>query len=217
MAFVPDGEEPLALTDFQVQVAQLFFSLPEAAGFLLAGGAALVAQHLTTRPTQDLDFFTRVGGTGVPAARDALEAAAHDRGWTIERVRDEATFCRLIVHGDDNLLVDLAVDSPPEQPATVSLIGPTFAPEELAGRKVVALFDRAEARDFADVFELAQRVSKDDLLEQAAQVDLGFDRPIFAQMLRSLARFRDQDLPMPEARIPAMREFFATWAEQLDT
>lgn len=137
MAFVPDGEEPLALTDFQVQVAQLFFSLPEAAGFLLAGGAALVAQHLTTRPTQDLDFFTRVGGTGVPAARDALEAAAHDRGWTIERVRDEATFCRLIVHGDDNLLVDLAVDSPPEQPATVSLIGPTFAPEELAGRKVV--------------------------------------------------------------------------------
>ena len=38
--------------------------------------AGLVAQHLTTRPTQDLDFFTRVGGTGVPAARDALEAAA---------------------------------------------------------------------------------------------------------------------------------------------
>jgi len=59
------------LTDFQVQVAQLFFSLPEAAGFLLAGGAGLVAQHLTTRPTQDLDFCTRVGSTGVPAARDA--------------------------------------------------------------------------------------------------------------------------------------------------
>jgi len=86
VAFVPDGQKPLALTDFQVLVAQLFFSLPEAAGFLLAGGAGLVAQHLTTRPTQDLDFFTRVGGTGVPAARDALEAAAHDRGWTIEKV-----------------------------------------------------------------------------------------------------------------------------------
>lgn len=205
------------MTDFQVQVAQLFFSLPEAQGFLLAGGAALVAQHLTTRPTQDLDFFTRVGGTGVPAARDALEAAAHRRGWTMQRVRDEAKFCRLIIHGDDNLLVDLALDSPPEQPATASLLGPTFAPEELAGRKVVALFDRAEARDFADVFELTRQFSKDDLLQQAAQVDLGFDRPIFAQMLRSLARFRDQDLPTPETHIPAMREFFATWADQLDT
>lgn len=150
MAPFPDGQQPLALTDFQVQVAQPFFSLPEAAGFLLAGGAGLVAQHLTTRPTHDLDFFTRVGGTGVPAARDALEVAAHDRGWTIERVRDEATFCRLIVRGEEALLVDLALDSPPEHPVTASPIGPTFAPEELAGRKVVALFDRAEARDFAD-------------------------------------------------------------------
>ena len=49
--------EGLALTDFQVRVAQLFFSLPAARGFLLADGAALVAQQLTTRPTQDLDFL----------------------------------------------------------------------------------------------------------------------------------------------------------------
>ena len=217
MASFPDGHEPLALTDFQVQVAQLFFSLPETAGFLLAGGAGLVAQHLTTRPTQDLDFFTRVGGTGVPAARDALEAAAHDRGWTIERVRDEATFCRLVVHGNEDLLVDLALDSPPEHPATASLIGPTFAPRELAGRKVIALFDRAEARDFADVFELIQHFSKEDLLAEAYEVDRGFDRHIFAQMLRSLARFSDADLPAPEAQMASMRDFFATWADQLDT
>jgi hypothetical protein len=127
--------EGLALTDFQVRVAQLFFSLPAAQSFLLAGGAALVAQHLTTRPTQDLDFFTRVGATSVPAARDALEIAAQEQGWSIERIRDEATFCRLIIHGADDLLVDLALDAPPQQPATASLIGPTFAPEELAGAR----------------------------------------------------------------------------------
>jgi len=213
-----NGEQkPLALTHFQVQVARLFFSLPEAAGFLLAGGAGLVAQHLTTRPTQDLDFFTRVGGTGVPAARDAFEAAVHDRGWTIERIRDEATFCRLVVHGNEDLLVDLALDSPPGHAATASLIGPTFAPRELAARKVVALFDRAEARDFADVFELSAHFSKEDLLAEASEVDRGFDRHIFAQMLRSLARFNDADLPAPEAHIASMRDFFATWADQLDT
>ena len=49
---------PAGLTAFQVEVAQLFFALPASAGFLLAGGAALVAQHLTSRPTHDLDFFT---------------------------------------------------------------------------------------------------------------------------------------------------------------
>jgi hypothetical protein len=47
------------LTDFQIDVAQLFFSLPASGGFLLAGGGALLAQGLTARPTQDLDFFTR--------------------------------------------------------------------------------------------------------------------------------------------------------------
>jgi hypothetical protein len=45
-----------ALTAFQLEVARIFFSLPASAGFLLAGGAALAAQHLTERPTQDLDF-----------------------------------------------------------------------------------------------------------------------------------------------------------------
>ena len=137
-------------------------------------------------------------------------------GWSIERIRDGPTFCRLIVHGNDDLLVDLALDSPPEQPATASLIGPTYAREELAGRKVVALFDRADARDFADVFELSEHFSKSDLLDQAAQVDLGFDQHILAQMLRSLTRFSDQDLPAPEERIPAMRDFFAAWAKELD-
>lgn len=217
MTSASGGRQPLALTAFQVQVAQLFFSLPPTQGFLLAGGAALVAQHLTSRPTQDLDFFTRVGATSVPAARDALEIAARTQGWSVDRVRDEATFCRLVIHGNDDLLVDLALDSPPQHPATASLIGPTFAPRELSGRKVVALFDRAEARDFADVFELSSHFSKEDLLAEASEVDRGFDRRIFAEMLRSLARFSDADLPTSEALITSMRDFFATWADQLDT
>jgi hypothetical protein len=81
------------LTDFQLEVTRLFFSLPASKGFLLAGGAALLAQHLTTRPTEDLDFFTAPDRGHVPAARDALEAAARKRGWTTERIHDSDTFC----------------------------------------------------------------------------------------------------------------------------
>ena len=55
------------LTDFQLEVTRLFFSLPASKGFLLAGGAALLAQHLTTRPTEDLDFFTAPDRGHVPA------------------------------------------------------------------------------------------------------------------------------------------------------
>ncbi|MGH3925670.1 MAG: nucleotidyl transferase AbiEii/AbiGii toxin family protein, partial [Pseudonocardiaceae bacterium] len=84
----PAATAPEGLTSFQIQVAQLFFSLPASNGFLLAGGAALAAQHLTTRPTRDLDFFTGPGRGDVPTARDAFEAAALAHGWAVHRVRD---------------------------------------------------------------------------------------------------------------------------------
>lgn len=75
-----------------------------------------------------------------------------------------------MVSGTEDLLVDLAMDSAPSRPSTVSIAGPTFGLEELAGRKVIALFDRAEARDFADVYVLAQRYDKSNLLAWAADL-----------------------------------------------
>lgn len=209
-ATVPEG-----LTLFQIQVAQLFFSLPASNGFLLAGGAALVAQHLTTRTTRDLDFFTGPGRGAVPTARDAFEVAAIAQGWTVRRVRDTATFCRLVVSGTEDLLVDLALDTPPNLPAIVSMAGPTFGLEELAGRKVIALFDRAEARDFADVYILVQRYTKPLLLARAAEVDGGFDLAIFADMLDTLSRFTDAEIPVSSAEVGILREFFTQWATEL--
>lgn len=47
-----------SVTAFQAEVAQMFFSLPEAESFLLAGGLALLAQGMSERPTQDMDAFT---------------------------------------------------------------------------------------------------------------------------------------------------------------
>ncbi|MGH3951494.1 MAG: nucleotidyl transferase AbiEii/AbiGii toxin family protein, partial [Pseudonocardiaceae bacterium] len=66
--------------------------------------------------------------------------------------------------GPENLLVDLALDSPPRLPPVASVAGPTFALEELAARKLVALFDRAEARDFLDVYALAHHFTKAQLI-----------------------------------------------------
>lgn len=138
------------LSAFQLEVAHLFFSLRASRGFLLAGGGALLAQHLTSRPTDDLDFFTAPELGHVPSARDELEAAARRRGWSFERIQDSDTFCRLIIRSRNaEILVDLAVDAPPDEPGSVTIAGPTFAPEDLAGRKVLALFDRAAARDLS--------------------------------------------------------------------
>ena len=89
------GNNKSDLSAFQLELARLFFALPASQGFLLAGGAALLAQHLTARPTEDLDFFTAAERGHVLAARDALEAAARQRGWSAQRIHDSDTFCRI--------------------------------------------------------------------------------------------------------------------------
>lgn len=205
------------LTAFQVEVTTLFFGLDASNGFLLAGGAALLAQHLTTRPTYDLDFFTRRGGADVPAALAALEAAAIARGWEVARLRETNTFARLMISGPDELTVDLAVDSAPGRPPVVTCVGPSFDPEELAGPKLVALFDRAEARDFSDVHVLAARYGKAALMERAAEVDPGFDAGVLAEMFGVLNRIADKKLPVAAADVPALRAFFAGWAAELSS
>lgn len=95
------------------------------------------------------------------------------------------------------------------------MAGPTLAAEELAGRKVVALFGRAEARDFADVHALLERYTKDELLSLAREIDDGFDDQVFAEMLESIARYPDAVLADVGASAPEVRESFADWARQL--
>lgn len=212
-------ESTPGLTDFQRDVARLFFSLPASKGFLLAGGAALLAQHLTTRPTEDLDFFTAPDRGHVRAACEALEAAAREHGWRTERIHDSDTFCRLVIRSRTaEVLTDLAVDAPPDFPASLTAAGPTLAPEELAGHKLLALYDRAAARDFVDVYLLALRFGKDVLLARAAQIDAGFDPKVLADMIATLNRFTDDEIPVPGSLpVSDLRAFFAAWRSELMT
>ena len=65
-------DRPARLTDLQVDLAGIFFSLDAARGYLIAGGAALLAWDLIDRPTEDLDLFTAAPTTSVTAAKDAF-------------------------------------------------------------------------------------------------------------------------------------------------
>ena len=127
----------------------------------------------------------------------------------------QRTFVRLHLSGDGEVIVDIAIDAAAEHPPVVTLVGPTFDPEELAGRKLAALFGRAEARDFADVYVLARRFGKSVLLERAAEVDLGFDHRMLAQMMRTVDRFTDDEVPVAGREVDALRAYFRQWADEL--
>ncbi|WP_397219004.1 nucleotidyl transferase AbiEii/AbiGii toxin family protein [Nocardioides terrisoli] len=117
--------------------------------------------------------------------------------------------------GGEQTLVDLAIDSPPHSRPTITVLGPTLAPLELAGRKLLALFGRAEARDFADVYVLAQRFGTAALIEQTQELDAGFDPGVLAQMIGTIGRFEDHEIPLVPEELPPARSFFADWASEL--
>ncbi|GAA4728406.1 hypothetical protein GCM10023350_09380 [Nocardioides endophyticus] len=207
---------PGRLSALQVAVAELFFSLDEADGFLVAGGAALVASDLIARPTEDIDLFTAAPTTSVSAASQALQVALGEQDYEVQVVQDAATFCRLIVsRAGEETLVDLAVDSPPHGRPMVTVLGPTLGPIELAGRKLLALFGRAESRDFADVYVLAARFGKQALIAEAQALDAGFDLAVLAQMMGTMDRFDDDEIPLADDLRPLARAFFAEWASEI--
>ena len=122
----------------------------------------------------------------------------------------------VIRSADSGVLIDLAVNAPPDLPASATPAGPTLAPEELAGNKLLALFDRAAARDFADIYTLARHFGKQVLLARAAQIDAGFDARVLADMMATLDRFTDSEIPVPDDSSAAeLRAFYAAWRSEL--
>ena len=208
------------LTELQIAVAAVFFALPESEGFLLAGGGALIAQGLVDRSTEDLDFFASRRRGDVPLAAEALARALRDRGWTVESRRTGPEFRRLAIgrSGADGgeLSVDLGIDSPPDGPPTGTVAGPTLSAHDLAVRKVLALFGRAEARDFVDVYAICRRFDRDELLKAASDSDGGFEMQVFAQMMKSHRRLRDEDFPSAPVPLVDLRGYFDDWADNLE-
>jgi hypothetical protein len=106
------------------------------------------------------------------------------------------------------------------QKVFASYLRPTQAatrpPEPLAGNKLLALFDRAAARDFADVYVLARRFGKEVLLARAAQIDAGFDVRVLADMIATLDRFTGSEIPEPDGSSAAeLRDFYTAWRSEL--
>jgi hypothetical protein len=206
--------EPGPITEFQAEVAHLFFALPEASSFLLAGGLALLAQGMSARPTEDMDAFTS-NPADVHRASEAFQSAAHALGWGVEILRASDTFVRLRVEGSEQLLVDIALDSPPGMPSMMSVLGPTFAPDELAARKLLALFGRALPRDFVDVYRVTRSRSESELLEHARSIDPGLEEGQLVLAMGQLARYSNSQLDMEPEAIDAMRAYFDEWTRRL--
>lgn len=201
------------LTPLQEQVAAIVASLEEAEGFALAGGAALIARGEIDRGTRDLDFFGLTSDAVdrlLPAAEEALRTA----GLAVERVQVNPGFARLIVAStDDRTELDIAADArlfpaEPRHPA------PTLSGEELAVDKLLALFGRAEARDFADLMAVESRYGLERLCQLAVEKDRGFTTTVLAEMLSRFRRLRREEFELDDAHFEELGDAVEQWSER---
>jgi predicted nucleotidyltransferase component of viral defense system len=200
------------LSPLQRQVAEIVAALEEAEGFALAGGAALIARGEVERQTRDLDFFGLTGEAVdrlVPAVDRALRAA----GFAVQHVQENPGFARLLVEsGDERTEVDLAADARlfPTEPGDPA---PTLSGEELAVDKLLAVFGRAEARDFVDLMAVEPRYGLDRLCRLAAEKDRGFRPRVLADMLGSFSRLRREEFDLTDAGYAQLTRDVDRWRE----
>jgi Nucleotidyl transferase AbiEii toxin, Type IV TA system len=192
------------LSPLQERVAAIITSLDEAEGFALAGGAALIARGDVQRQTRDLDFF---GLT--PAAVDrlvpAIDRALQEAGLVVRHFQESPGFARLIVEsGDDRTELDLGADAR-LFPAESGRLGPTLNGEELA------VFGRAEARDFVDLAAVEERYGLDRLFERAAEKDRGFMSETFGEMAGRFSRLRPDEFGIDSAQYERLKRKVAEW------
>ena len=180
------------LSELQQEIVAIVVDSTSDQQFALAGGAALILKGLVDRQTRDLDFFARepeAVDRVVESVDDALRAA----GMSTRRLIEASGFVRIEVsRGGEVCERDLGVDARirREEPTP---FGSVLATEELAADKTLALFGRAAARDFIDVYVLSRRFGEEQLCTLAAEKDAGFDRGHLADALRSFHRL-DRDL-----------------------
>lgn len=166
-------------------------------------GRPAISTSSPALPNRCLDFTPRSNARSAPPASKC------------RLLGPSGGFARLVVaDGSDTTDVDLAHDYrllPPEETA----VGRTLAAEELAIDKVLALFDRAEARDFVDLAAVVDRWGLPHLCRRANEKDAGFSTELLADQLDRFDRLPAQDFGVPEEERTRLRGVVRVWQLQL--
>jgi hypothetical protein len=206
---------------FHQRLARIGLEAAERYGFALAGGYAVQAAGFLQRPSEDVDLFTIWERRGeFETAADAIVTAYRSAGLQVEAERRHDTFLRLTVSdGDQSAKVELGIDLRTNEPVRIS-IGPVLHPDDAVANKIMALYERALARDFIDIDAVLRsgRYDETALLRLAERSDITFDRAAFADALAVVQQLDDDDFAqygVVGAQLADLRQRFAQWRARL--
>jgi hypothetical protein len=206
----------MALDPVQADVTRIALA---AAGhdFALAGGNALVAHGVLTRPTADVDLFSPLAA-GAAQVADAVQAALSDAGYQVTLLAGlsdgNEDFARFRVTRDaDSVLLDLARDWR-AHPAVELSVGPVLDLEDAITSKAAALVGRGLPRDFIDIAAALDRYPRAELMRLTFARDPGLRVEDFSAAAMQLDRLPDDEFTaygLAQDDIARLREHFRDW------
>lgn len=211
------------LTDLQRKILNIFSLLPDKEAFYLTGGTALSAFFLKHRKSYDLDFFTNTEELILPFSQK-LETSLKNENFMVERLRGFHSFVELSVSFQDELtMIHFTLDSPFrfKEPIEAKDIEGIKIDNlvDIATNKILALFGRAELRDFIDVYFLVkEHFTKKELIEKAALKDPGFDLYWLGIAMEQVENFEDDEnmhLLTKQYTMEELKTFFRLWRKEI--
>lgn len=210
------------LTPLQRNLLVRIGQSPLNSSFYLTGGTALAAFYLYHRYSIDLDFFTP-DPTAVVRVPPLMQEMARQLGVEVKFTRTLDTFleCFLQAPDGERVELDFAQDSPYRLEPTrlddtlqVNLDNLT----DIACNKLSALFDRAEPKDFVDVYFICQEVMPfAHLVELARQKHLGLDDYWLAVALQRVENVEILPRMVKPLSLAELKAFFLSQATELMT
>jgi predicted nucleotidyltransferase component of viral defense system len=188
--------------------------------FYLTGGTALAALYLHHRYSVDLDLFTE-NPAAVAQVPPVMQEIASRLGLGITFTRTLGTFLEAFVTSPDGERVefDFAQDSPYRLEPT--RLDPDLDlwvdnPVDIACNKLSALFDRAEPKDFVDVYFVAQELLPfDQLVMLARRKHVGMDDYWLAMALAQVEQVAVLPRMVKAISVDVLRAFFLAQAKEL--
>jgi len=207
------------LSPLQRAFLHAFFAIPVGQRFFLTGGSALAAFHLYHRLSDDLDLFT-LDDEALEATINPMEAIAADLACTLKRTRVSQYFQQVFLSHpqfEASLKIDMVRDFGPQYGERFIREGIIVdSLDNIAANKIVAIFGRADIKDFVDLYFILQEGYEfDQLFEMAREKDLGLTKFYFVGMLRQINKHTRLPTMLKPLKLETLQAFYSEMAHKL--
>ncbi|MEK7181122.1 MAG: nucleotidyl transferase AbiEii/AbiGii toxin family protein [Patescibacteria group bacterium] len=199
------------LTSDQKLVLKAVVQEGNLSGFYLSGGTALACYYLHHRFSDDLDFFTfeEIDPIFIHSYAEKLKLAIDSKSFRFERLHDRYQFFFELKNRELKIEFARYPFSQLESPGRFDgILVDSF--RDIAANKLMALLDRFDPKDFADLYFTIQKIT---LPQIRADVEKKFGHKISATFLAGeLAKVRRiEALPkmIKPVTIEELKNFFA--------